>query len=135
MEKPYDDYDGQDYYYNQTEYDMGDTFYPNLLLLFCLSYSIIFTCKNCHGCLSNNNNDNDNNNRQPLIPDTSRIKKETVKFTEDMNDKECSICLEEFKNKEELTRIECSHYFHSECINDWFKSNGTCPLCRLNLLL
>jgi hypothetical protein len=144
MEKPYDDgyygyeNDPEYYQYNQTEYGMGETFYPNLLILFCISYTIATACKICSNYNNDNdndnNNDNDNDNEQTLLPDTSQIKKEIIKFTEEMNDKECSICLEEFKKDEELTEIECNHYFHSECINDWFKSNGTCPLCRLGLV-
>jgi uncharacterized protein (DUF2225 family) len=24
----------------------------------------------------------------------------------------------------------CNHLFHDECLQDWTKKNGNCPLCR-----
>ena len=39
----------------------------------------------------------------------------------------CSICLETFKYKDELTVLDCKHCFHTSCINSW---KQTCPLCR-----
>lgn len=31
------------------------------------------------------------------------------------------------------TKLKCKHKFHSKCINEWFKINNTCPLCRLEI--
>ncbi|KAK6935520.1 Zinc finger, RING-type [Dillenia turbinata] len=43
----------------------------------------------------------------------------------------CSICLSDYLPKETLRTIpECNHYFHANCIDEWLKMNGTCPLCR-----
>ena len=41
----------------------------------------------------------------------------------------CCICLDEIGyNKRTLA---CGHsLFHSKCINTWFKTNRSCPLCR-----
>ena len=40
----------------------------------------------------------------------------------------CSICQD---TVETATRIrECGHYFHSECISQWFTMNTRCPMCR-----
>ncbi|MED6132011.1 hypothetical protein PIB30_015375 [Stylosanthes scabra] len=47
------------------------------------------------------------------------------------SDNTCSICLSEYEPKDTLRTIpECSHYFHAECIDEWLRMNGTCPLCR-----
>ncbi|XVF51321.1 hypothetical protein PTKIN_Ptkin04bG0175500 [Pterospermum kingtungense] len=47
------------------------------------------------------------------------------------NDNTCPICLSEYQPKETLRTIpECSHYFHANCIDEWLKLNGSCPLCR-----
>ncbi|XP_059440783.1 putative RING-H2 finger protein ATL21A isoform X1 [Corylus avellana] len=47
------------------------------------------------------------------------------------SDNTCPICLSEYQPKEELRTIpECNHYFHVNCIDEWLKLNGTCPLCR-----
>lgn len=44
---------------------------------------------------------------------------------------ECAVCLSEFENNETGRVLpECKHAFHLECIDMWFLSNSTCPLCR-----
>ncbi|KAI3828685.1 hypothetical protein L1987_02793 [Smallanthus sonchifolius] len=44
---------------------------------------------------------------------------------------ECAVCLSEFEAGE-TGRIlpKCKHSFHTDCIDMWFGSNSTCPLCR-----
>ncbi|KAG8375105.1 hypothetical protein BUALT_Bualt10G0065700 [Buddleja alternifolia] len=47
------------------------------------------------------------------------------------NDGTCPICLSDYQPKETLRSLpECNHYFHADCIDEWLKLNGTCPLCR-----
>lgn len=47
------------------------------------------------------------------------------------NDDTCPICLSEFYPKETLRCIpECQHCFHSDCIDEWLRIKGSCPLCR-----
>ncbi|XP_072991473.1 E3 ubiquitin-protein ligase Os03g0188200-like [Typha latifolia] len=48
---------------------------------------------------------------------------------------ECAICLSEFESDEETLRLlpGCCHVFHAECIDPWFASHVTCPVCRSNL--
>ncbi|XP_076895751.1 putative RING-H2 finger protein ATL21A [Bidens hawaiensis] len=46
-------------------------------------------------------------------------------------DATCPICLAEYHVKETVRCIpECWHCFHAECIDEWLKMNGTCPVCR-----
>ncbi|CAI9267649.1 unnamed protein product [Lactuca saligna] len=47
------------------------------------------------------------------------------------NGLECSVCLSEIMEGEK-TRIlpKCNHAFHAECIDMWFHSHSTCPICR-----
>ena len=42
--------------------------------------------------------------------------------------KKCSICMEE--DSECFEQLCCNHEFHLRCINKWFKTKNTCPLCR-----
>lgn len=44
---------------------------------------------------------------------------------------ECSVCLSEVTQGEK-TRIlpNCNHGFHVQCIDMWFQSHSTCPICR-----
>ncbi|XWS14108.1 hypothetical protein CRYUN_Cryun36dG0094800 [Craigia yunnanensis] len=44
---------------------------------------------------------------------------------------ECAVCLSEFEENESGRVLpKCNHSFHLECIDMWFHSQSTCPLCR-----
>ncbi|KAG7531162.1 Zinc finger RING-type [Arabidopsis suecica] len=44
---------------------------------------------------------------------------------------ECSVCLSEFEEEDEGRLLpKCGHSFHVDCIDTWFRSRSTCPLCR-----
>lgn len=44
---------------------------------------------------------------------------------------ECAVCLTELGEGEKARLLpRCNHGFHVDCIDMWFKSNSTCPLCR-----
>ncbi|KAG7593143.1 Wall-associated receptor kinase C-terminal [Arabidopsis thaliana x Arabidopsis arenosa] len=43
----------------------------------------------------------------------------------------CPICLSEYASKETVRCIPgCDHCFHVECIDEWLKIHGSCPVCR-----
>ncbi|CAA3003001.1 E3 ubiquitin-protein ligase ATL41-like [Olea europaea var. sylvestris] len=45
---------------------------------------------------------------------------------------ECSVCLSLFEDGEMARTLpNCKHTFHAECIDKWFESNSTCPICRM----
>ncbi|XP_010434599.1 PREDICTED: RING-H2 finger protein ATL29 [Camelina sativa] len=47
---------------------------------------------------------------------------------------ECAICLLEFDGDHVLRLLTtCYHVFHQECIDLWFESHRTCPVCRRDL--
>ena len=73
---------------------------------------------------------------EPLIDDRviMNIKKNIKKY-ENINkniNEVCVICLDEYCSKDNILILDCTHYYHSECLIDWFKKNPsyTCPLCR-----
>ncbi|KAJ0980632.1 hypothetical protein J5N97_008887 [Dioscorea zingiberensis] len=44
---------------------------------------------------------------------------------------DCSVCLMEIQEGEKVRVLpKCHHEFHTECIDMWFFSHATCPLCR-----
>ncbi|KAJ4956996.1 hypothetical protein NE237_013779 [Protea cynaroides] len=44
---------------------------------------------------------------------------------------ECAVCLSEFEEDEKGRLLpQCNHSFHIDCIDMWFHSHSTCPLCR-----
>lgn len=44
---------------------------------------------------------------------------------------DCPVCLAVFDPTDSLRLLPlCAHAFHSDCIDEWFTSHTTCPLCR-----
>lgn len=44
---------------------------------------------------------------------------------------ECAVCLCELEENEKARLLpNCKHGFHVECIDMWFRSHTTCPVCR-----
>lgn len=46
----------------------------------------------------------------------------------------CVICLEKFKEGQDVRIVPCRHEFHKDCVDPWLLSNYTCPLCMLNIV-
>ena len=40
---------------------------------------------------------------------------------------------EYFNNGDYVLVLPCLHIYHTKCIKEWFNSNNTCPLCRMEL--
>lgn len=53
------------------------------------------------------------------------------------NDNFCVICQENIqvvpKQKCIMRVLECTHAFHIDCVDKWFTTNKTCPICKYNL--
>jgi hypothetical protein len=43
----------------------------------------------------------------------------------------CPICHEEDANITQT--LACNHTFHHHCIQEWFRVNNTCPMCRMSI--
>ena len=50
-----------------------------------------------------------------------------------INDK-CTICLDNFRNSDEIRKIKCRHLFHKICIERWLENGNDCPLCKTKLI-
>ena len=65
-------------------------------------------------------------------PEHPRVKS-SKQLSEDSDSCECSICLDNFKLRQEVRRFRCGHFFHNRCIEGWFKTGDfRCPMCRYN---
>ncbi|KAM3378441.1 putative RING-H2 finger protein ATL69 [Capsicum galapagoense] len=43
----------------------------------------------------------------------------------------CAICLCEYCAKDSVRCMpECHHCFHADCVDEWLRKSGTCPICR-----
>jgi hypothetical protein len=58
-------------------------------------------------------------------------KKLTKHSVKKIQNKQCSICLENIPKYDKKITLECKHYFHSKCILKWLIDNNTCPTCRV----
>ncbi|PWA76006.1 zinc finger, RING/FYVE/PHD-type [Artemisia annua] len=69
-----------------------------------------------------------------MIPLTKFKKKnESYKVNQGDRDEgtECAICLGEYEDDEWVKSIpNCFHVFHELCIDTWFETHSSCPLCR-----
>ncbi|XP_052178506.1 NEP1-interacting protein-like 1 [Diospyros lotus] len=46
----------------------------------------------------------------------------------------CIVCLEVLKNGEMTRALEnCGHPFHVDCIDEWLRQHGSCPICRTDV--
>ncbi|CAL5198910.1 unnamed protein product [Lathyrus oleraceus] len=49
---------------------------------------------------------------------------------------DCAVCLSEFEEGETGRVLpKCNHSFHVDCIDMWFHTHSTCPLCRKSVEL
>lgn len=48
--------------------------------------------------------------------------------------RDCSICLERFRDEDVLARLVWGHRFQLTCLHPWVRSCGDCPYCRRTLL-
>ena len=63
----------------------------------------------------------------------------TKTFTsEELENRECTICFEKLEKNKTIRILKCMHMFHQECIDQWFKTSierpgcscVKCPLCN-----
>lgn len=45
----------------------------------------------------------------------------------------CAICLEKCGAQDLVAVLQCTHVFHYGCVERWFESHRTCPLCRFEV--
>lgn len=45
-------------------------------------------------------------------------------------DATCTICFDDFVEKDEIVFLHCDHIFHNKCLEEAIKYKTTCPICR-----
>ncbi|XP_005098687.1 uncharacterized protein LOC101863671 isoform X1 [Aplysia californica] len=46
---------------------------------------------------------------------------------------QCNICLNDYENGDRKRNLPCKHDFHKDCVDQWLKTNATCPVCRADV--
>lgn len=53
---------------------------------------------------------------------------------EEYMNKECNICMDEYKLNDNIVKLSCNHIFHKDCIKNWLcNERVTCPICRKDI--
>jgi len=60
----------------------------------------------------------------------STEEKKTDQQAQSNAQKNCTICLEDWADKDEVRTLPCLHIFHSKCVDKWLRQNRTCPVCK-----
>ena len=64
---------------------------------------------------------------------------ELIDDDEISENRECVICLDELKQKENeektIAKLKCEHLFHKKCISSWFDQKPDCPICRNSVVI
>lgn len=48
---------------------------------------------------------------------------------------DCAICQSQYQEYDKVTMINfCQHYYHKDCLTQWFRQKHTCPLCNHSIL-
>ncbi|XP_008793388.2 probable E3 ubiquitin-protein ligase HIP1 [Phoenix dactylifera] len=53
---------------------------------------------------------------------------------DDQEERSCAICLEEYKDRDNLGSMKCGHDFHIGCIRKWLEIKNVCPVCKASAL-
>uniref|UniRef100_A0A453F9Z0 RING-type domain-containing protein n=1 Tax=Aegilops tauschii subsp. strangulata TaxID=200361 RepID=A0A453F9Z0_AEGTS len=62
-----------------------------------------------------------------------RFKEPDVPRDREKDDEECCICLAQYREKEEVRQLPCTHMFHLKCVDRWLRIISSCPLCKQEL--
>ena len=58
----------------------------------------------------------------------------SYKDIKDINkEKQCSICMEEYQDDSKVSKPDCLHLFHENCLKKWIEINKSCPICRCDI--
>ena len=115
-------------------YTMITTVIMICIFIVCCSLNLYMSiCSSFWNYNSNSNpnpNPNLNGERDAVLNNVHSINTLNIVIYID-DKKECCICLD--KNNNEWIRTQCNHEFHKTCINSWYETTNTCPVCRHNL--
>ena len=45
----------------------------------------------------------------------------------------CAICQDVYSFRDQCVYLPCGHFYHDQCILEWFNRQSTCPCCRVTI--
>ena len=85
---------------------------------------------------NNMNNVQEESFENDSIEIMERVDDETIQkmvdqeLHQDKLKEDCLICHDNFEKNNRAIVLSCNHFFHKECIQQWFTKSNKCPLCR-----
>jgi hypothetical protein len=64
---------------------------------------------------------------------TSKFPINKVDNIDNLNYRQCSICLEDYQVGDDIKQLPCNHYFHVSCLENWFNVGNFCPICKYKI--
>lgn len=53
---------------------------------------------------------------------------------ENFKELQCNVCMENYNINDNITQLDCKHFFHKNCIQNWLcNEHVTCPICRKDI--
>ena len=79
-----------------------------------------------------NEQDNINiyNNIKNNLPKSTKVDELKLNKIIESGHDNCIICIDKFEINNEIITLDCSHFYHENCIITWFKQKNVCPLCK-----
>ncbi len=114
---------------------------PITLFIFMINISIIHFyefIRNFYLSIERSNSVNNNNIQYIRQYDPQLVIEHLQRYVINTNEEpynSCPICIEDIMS--DCIKLPCSHYYHKECIQNWFliSRHLTCPTCRTELIL
>jgi hypothetical protein len=79
----------------------------------------------------------DEDQKKRTVDTTRELDIHTCEYDKDSpelsNHSTCRICFEDYVEKEEIGILQCKHFFHNECIQEWGKRKPNCPYCDIEI--
>ena len=131
---------GDDHFYppdpdtsNPSNYDESTAVFI-VIMVICVIF-IILMLKSSYDMIAINENNNIEETTTDIENPSSRARSSHGQIILISNIKclindDCPICIESFKENDELYQLKCGHIFHTECITEWININNICPTCR-----
>jgi hypothetical protein len=117
-----DDGDDNEYYYPETlDIDITDYFRISSLYAGIADEVFLNPLVNSTGTIT-----------YAIDPEPEPVIIESFPYDKDVNGEniECSICLIDFEDEDDVSSLPCNHLFHKACIEEWCSYKADCPNCR-----
>lgn len=63
----------------------------------------------------------------------SNVISESKESVSTLQNERCAVCFDGMHKNDMVKVLTCSHYYHTECIDQWLMVEKRCPMCMMYL--